>query len=172
MPLVVQMHGEPGSGKSTLARALAPRIGAVALDKDVIKSAILRTGTSEAAAGPAAYEVYFDIAGALTAQGHAVILDNPVFWPRVEERWLALARASGSPHVLIECLCDDRTELRRRLAARDGLESHPRRPLELERHPGAVATAFEPRLRLDTLRPLPELVDEALRYISNAAVPA
>ena len=44
--IVVQMHGEPGSGKSTLARALAPRIDALVLDKDIIKAALLRSGAT------------------------------------------------------------------------------------------------------------------------------
>ncbi|HZP57364.1 MAG TPA: ATP-binding protein [Dehalococcoidia bacterium] len=165
MPVVVQMHGEPGSGKSTVARALAHRIGAVVLDKDVIKSALLRAGLDEARAAPAAYEAYFDLARMLVRQGAAVVLDNPVFWPRVEEQWLALAALAGSPPLLIECVCADRGELRRRLAAREALASQPREPLDLARHAGAAPTAFQPRLALDTLRPLAPLVDEAVAYV-------
>ena len=163
--LVVQMHGEPGSGKSTVARSLAPRIGAVVLDKDVIKAALLRAGIDEARAAAAAYEAFFAQAANLVDLGHSIILDNPVFWPRVEERWRALSERAGSPAVLIECVCSDQAELRRRLATRDALESQPRAPLDLERHPGAAATSFHPRLVVDTTRPLVEIVDEALAYL-------
>ncbi len=169
--LVVQMHGEPGSGKSTVARAIAPYIGAVVLDKDVIKAALLRSGVPERQAGPAAYEVYFAQAEDLARLGHSVILDNPVFWPRVEQRWLELAAQVGSPPLLIECVCSDRAELERRLGSRDALESQPRTPLDLTRHPGSAATAFEPRLTLDTTRALSDLVEEALSFL-RAGVPA
>ena len=163
--LVVQMHGEPGSGKSTVARALARRIGAVVLDKDVIKAALLRAGIEEARAAPAAYDVYFAQADDLLRLGHSIILDNPVFWPRVEERWLELSDRAGSPPVLVECVCADKTELQRRLVTRAALESQPRSLLDLARHPGAAPTLFQPRLVLDTTRRLADLIDEALAYI-------
>jgi predicted kinase len=167
--LVVQMHGEPGSGKSTLALALGPRLGVVVLDKDVIKAALLRDGIGESAAGPAAYEAFFDLAGSLVAQGHSVILDNPVFWPRVEERWLALARDAGSPVLLVECVCTDREELLRRLATRDVVASQMRAPLDLSRDPGSAPTAVQPRLVVDTTWPLATLAAEAEAYIRAAA---
>jgi predicted kinase len=163
--VVVQMHGEPGSGKSTVARALASRIDAVVLDKDIIKSAILRAGATESLAAPAAYEVYFELGRNLVGHGRSVILDNPVFWTRVEERWLALAEEAGSRALLIECVCRDRAELVRRLATRHGLASQPRDPLDLLRHPGSAATQFVPRLTLDTSRPLDEIVEEAAAYV-------
>jgi predicted kinase len=163
--LVVQMHGEPGSGKSTVARAIAPRIGAVVLDKDVIKAALLRAGIAEADAAPAAYEAYFAQAESVVELGHNLILDNPVFWPSVERRWLALCERADSPAVLIECMCANQTELRRRLMARNALESQPREPLDLSRHLGATTTSFQPRLVLDTMRPITDLVDNALAYI-------
>jgi len=159
------MHGEPGSGKSTVARAIAPRIDAVVLDKDVIKAALLRAGIDEARAAAAAYEAYFAQAESIVELGHSLILDNPVFWPRVEQRWLALCERSTSPAVLIECVCADEAELRRRLATRDALESQPRSPLDLTRHPGSASTSFQPRLVLDTTRPLAEIVDDALAYV-------
>jgi predicted kinase len=165
--IVVQMHGEPGSGKSTLARAIAPLVGAILLDKDVIKSAILRSGVADGLAGPAAYEVYFDLAGQIVHQGYSLILDNPVFWPRVEERWLALSAAAACPPLLIECVCPDRNELCRRLASRNGLESHPKEPIDLLRHAGAAETRYMPRLTLDTTRPVDELVGLAAGYIRS-----
>ena len=168
MPLVVQMHGEPGSGKSTVARALAPRIDAVVLDKDVLKAALLDVGFGQEQASAGAYEAYFALARSFVAQGRSLILDNPVFWPRVEAQWLSLAAEAASPTMLIECVCADEAELRRRLATRPALASQPREPLNLACHPGAVATRVQPRLVLDTTRPLASLVDEAVRYIDAA----
>ena len=168
MSIVVQMHGEPGSGKSTIARMLGERLGAVVIDKDVIKAALLRSGVPEQDAGAAAYEVFFAQGRAFVAAGHSIILDNPVYWESVEQHWLEISDAASSPRMLIECVCADRDELLRRLATREIVESQPRDPLDLRRHPGSVTTAFEPRLTLDTTRPLAELVDEATAYVENA----
>lgn len=165
--IVMQMHGEPGSGKSTLARALGARLGAVVLDKDVIKAALLRCGIAEREAGPGAYDAYFAQARSLVDQGYGVVLDNPVYWEPVERRWLEIAALAGSPAILIECVCTDRDELVRRLATRGALESQPREPLDLRRHPGSVPAQFEPRLTVDTTRALVELVAEALAYIEH-----
>src|SRR5258708_6553860 len=132
------MHGEPGSGKSTLARALGTALPAIVLDKDVIKAALLRSGVAETEALPAAHEVFFAQARAFVELGPSVVLDNPVFWESVERRWLELSKLAGSPAIMIECVCPDRGELTRRLAARIALESQPRAPLDLLRHPGAI----------------------------------
>ncbi len=163
----MQMHGGPGSGKSTVASALASRTGAVVLDKDVIKSALLDGGASWERASSGAYEVYFALAESLVAQGHALVLDNPVFWPRVEQRWLELAARAGSPALLIECVCPDDGELLRRVETRDALPSQPRARLDLASHPGASPAAFQPRLVLDTTRRLNPLIEDAIRYIEQ-----
>lgn len=39
----VQMSGFPGSGKSTLSRQIAKRTGAVIVDHDIVKSALLHS---------------------------------------------------------------------------------------------------------------------------------
>jgi predicted kinase len=171
--VVIQMHGEPGSGKSTLARAIAERIGAIALDKDVLKAALLRSGIAEAQAAPAAYEAFFAQARALVAGGHSIILDNPVYWKSVERHWLDISDAAGSPRILIECVCTDRDALLQRLRTRDIVESQPRDPLDLRRHPGSSPTQFQPRLTLDTTAGVDELIQRAVAYIerSTSATP-
>jgi predicted kinase len=166
--LVIQMHGEPGSGKSTIARAVGSSLDAVVIDKDVIKAALLRVGIAEQQAAAGAYEVFFAQASAFVAAGHSIILDNPVYWATVERRWLEISDAAGSPRILIECTCPDREALLHRLRTRDALESQPREPLNLDRYEGIGETMFEPRLTLDTTRPLDDLVADALNYIERA----
>jgi predicted kinase len=168
--LVVQMHGAPGSGKSTLARALAREIDAIALDKDVIKAALLRKGVPEEQAAPAAYEAYFALARSLVAQGRSVILDSPVYWPSIVENWEALAAAAGSPLLMVECVCPDRDELARRVRDRDALESQPRELFQ-ERLPGRDWEPACDRLVVDTTRPFDEILAAALDYV-RSAVPA
>jgi predicted kinase len=170
MAIVVQMHGEPGSGKSTLAREIGRRTGAVVLDKDVVKAAIMQaTSIDNAAAGPPAYEVYWAIAGSIAMQGHSLIFDNPAYWPLVQQRSREIAEAAGAAYVMIECVCSDREALIERLATRDALISQPREPYRFDQAAGIVEPSCE-RLVLDTLRPLDEIVDEAIAYI-QAGVP-
>lgn len=164
--LVVQMHGLPGSGKSALASAVAPEIGAVVLDKDVIKSALLRTGMEDAAAGGAAYEVFFEMAADVLRQGHSVVLDSPAFWPQIVEKGQRVARDAGAPYFMLECVCGDERELRRRLTVRDGMASQPRQPLDMSKYPDMMEPSCE-RLSLDTTRPLDGLVSQALSYLES-----
>jgi predicted kinase len=166
--IVVQMHGEPGSGKSSVAQRLGPRIGAIVLDKDIVKSALLRTGVSEELAGPASYEAYHGVASSLLRQGYSVVLDNPIYWAVAQQRSLDRASEAGARYILIVCACPDRAELVRRLQHRDAMPSQPRAPLTLTEFPGAVDTAYEPRLTLDTTRPIDDLVDEAVAYVEQA----
>jgi predicted kinase len=162
--LVVQMHGEPGSGKSAVARALGARLGAVVLDKDVIKSALLDADLTDPDAGYASFGVLFDVAADLLRQGHSVVLDTPVYWPMVAERSCAVAEGADAAYALIRCVCEDGGELARRQPTRKSLKSQPRTPV------GPRVGTIEPshpRLTLNTTRPLDELVDEALAYITH-----
>jgi predicted kinase len=163
--IVVQMHGEPGSGKSTLARAIAPRVEALVLDKDIIKAALLRSGAPEALAASGAYETYFELARSFVDQGQSIVLDNPVYWARVEERWQDLSATAGCPPILLECICPDRDELVLRLRTREALESQPRNPLDIKSYPTSSPTQYTPRVTLDTTRPLDEIAEEAMRFI-------
>ena len=162
--IVVQMHGEPGSGKSTLARALAPRIDAVVLDKDLLKSGLLHAGMEDPVAGATSYDLFFALASDVLAQGRSVVLDSPVFWPIVEERSQAVARAAGAAYFMLECVCLDGAELERRLATRHALDSQPREVRNWRAVPGTIDPSCE-RLTLDTLRPLDELVAQAVAYL-------
>jgi predicted kinase len=170
MAVVVQMHGEPGSGKSTIAREIGRRLGAVVLDKDVVKDALMRsTGLDIWEAGPAAYEVFYAVARGIVAQEHSVILDSPASWPIVHRRSREVADEVGAAYVMIECVCPDRDMLIERLTTRDAMISQPRAPLA--QRPDGVAEPACERLVLDTTRPLAEIVDEAMAYV-EAGVPA
>ena len=121
--LFIQMSGVPGAGKTTVARALAPLIGAVVIDHDVTKSALLEAGVPVEIAGAASYRVLHAIAQHLLRQGHSVIFDSPCLYRDLLERGRELARAAGATYRYIECVLDDLDELDRRLRARPRLPS-------------------------------------------------
>ena len=77
-----QMSGVPGSGKSSVAAYFVARFGAVAVDYDVIKTAVLDAGVDPAGSGKPAYEVMYALARQVVGQGHPVVMDCPCHWPR------------------------------------------------------------------------------------------
>ncbi len=121
----VQMSGVPGAGKTTLARALAQRIGAVVIDHDVTKSALLEGNVPAASAGAASYSVLNAIARHLLEQRYSVIFDSPCFYEELLERGQRLAQEAGAHYRYIECVVADLDELDRRLRTR------PRLPTQL-----------------------------------------
>ncbi len=162
-PFLLQMAGMPGSGKSALARVLGRRAGAVAIDKDVLKSAALAAGVAEAQAGAVAYETMFALAGHLLGQGWSVILDSPSFWDTIPEKGAAIAAERHVPYYFIECFCPDTHELARRLHDRPRLASHPgEEALDVERQ---TLTPTGPYLRVDTTQPLERCLEIALDYL-------
>jgi predicted kinase len=115
---LIEFGGLPGSGKSTLARHLADRTGAILLRIDEIEAAMRRHGLAADHTGIAAYGVAHDIAASHLRRGFTVIADavNPVLEAR--EGWRDLARASCARHAVIEVICFDPAEHRRRVETR------------------------------------------------------
>ena len=56
---LMQMSGWMGSGKSTIATAFGRETGAVVLDHDTTKTAVMAVGIAHPPAGAASYEVLF-----------------------------------------------------------------------------------------------------------------
>ncbi len=160
---LLQMAGAPGSGKSAVARLIGRATDAVVLDKDVLKTAALEAGVEEPAAGSVAYEAFFALAAHLLGQDRSVVLDSPSFWETIPPRGAAIAADRHMPYYFIECLCDDRDELSRRLRERPRLASNPG-----EESLDAGAETFAPSgpyLRLDTTQPIDRCLALALEYL-------
>jgi predicted kinase len=120
---LLQMAGPPGIGKSTLARGVCAETGAVRLDVDVVKSALLVTPVAWDEAGRAAYEVLFALADDLLAAGHAVVVDSPCHYRQIVDRGTQSARRHGAVYAFVELRGDDLGLLKRRLRARQPLPS-------------------------------------------------
>lgn len=114
----IQMSGAPGAGKTTIAHAVAPHIGAVIIDHDITKSALLDADVPESIAGRASYLVLGAITQHLLSQGHNVILDSPCFYEDLLRRGQSLAQEANAKYLYIECVLNDLSELDRRLRAR------------------------------------------------------
>jgi predicted kinase len=116
--LLIEFGGLPGSGKSTLARRLATDTKAVWLRIDEIEGAMRRNGLTAEQTGVAAYSVAHDIAANHLGRGLTVIADavNPVAAAR--DGWRDLAAAVGAAHVVVETVCSDGAEHRRRVETR------------------------------------------------------
>jgi predicted kinase len=157
------MAGMPGSGKSALARLIGTSTGAVVIDKDVIKSALLESGADESLAGPAAYESFFALADHVLGQDLSVVLDSPSFYESISAKGGAIADARCVPYYFIECVCADHDELVRRLRERPRLRSHPGEEI-LEQDPTTIAPPGA-YLRIDTTQPLEHCLQLALDYL-------
>lgn len=174
--MIVAMAGLPGAGKSTVAAGLSERIGAPVVSVDPIESAILHAGIADdQPTGLAAYLVAETIADAVLTSRGTVVVDavNPVAPAR--EQWVKLAARHSVPVVFVEVGCSDRAVHRTRLEERRRELAHLAEPQwhqveqrldEWERWEGESAAV--PRLELDTIRPLDELVDEAAAFVDGA----
>lgn len=163
---LLQMAGMPGSGKSSLARLIGRSTRAVVIDKDVLKTAALEAGAEEALAAGTAYDVFFALADHLLGQGWSVVLDSPSFWETIPERGGKIAASRHVPYFFIECVCEDRDELARRLRDRDRVASQPGE--EILDSPPLTIRPPEPHLRVDTTQDVEHCLSLALDYLGQA----
>ena len=116
--MLVQLSGVPGSGKSTLARSVAEATGFVVVDTDVLKSSIIDSGVSIAAAGRVTYAAALALAGDLLVQGRGVLLDSPCRYQELLDSGRQVAHANGVRYAFIELWVEDWSAVLARLDAR------------------------------------------------------
>lgn len=117
------MSGLPGSGKTLLARALGIALGAAVVSVDSVEKAIRRAGVATAEPiGLAAYSVAQALADDELALGHAVIADAVNVAAEARAAWQALARHHGTDLRVVEVVCGDPVEHRRRVEERAATE--------------------------------------------------
>jgi predicted kinase len=165
---LIALRGLPGSGKSLLAHALAPRMGAVVLDKDVVRMALFPGDTVEYLT--AQDDVVIDamlLAAAWHLRYRHVLLDGRVFARRKQvEHVRTFALAQGHEFHLVECWCP--VEVARRRVAAD--VSHParNRTEDLVDRQAAQWEALEgPVIAVDTTQALERAVADALEQLTR-----
>jgi len=188
------MSGVPGAGKTTIARELARHRGLVALDRDVVLTAMLETDGADVEqdgaftfARVASYSVVKALADDVLSQGLGVIIDSPCFYDELLADGQALAAKHGVAYRYIECVTEDialiDTRLRSRPALRSQRVSVDQPPIDLaadRERPGSdlFADGFanmkrpDTYLRLDTTQPLDECVAKALAFLDSAELGA
>ncbi|MEV6301059.1 ATP-binding protein [Actinoplanes sp. NPDC051861] len=155
--------GLPGVGKSTLAAQVAAELPAAVLAVDTVDFTLQRYGVQEPRPGYAAYGVVAALAEEQLRIGHHVIIDavNPVRAAR--DLWVELAERMQVPLRVVEVICGDDAEHRRRVEARYASRDHEGVPdwvRVLERQ-AEYEPYLGPRLVVDTYLakdPVPQVV--------------
>ena len=156
--------GLPGVGKSTLAAQVAEALPAAVLPVDTVDFTMAAYDVTEPRPGYAAYGVVAALAEAQLRMGHHVIIDavNPVKAAR--QHWVELAERLDVPLRVVEVVCGDDAEHRRRVESRFAARAHDGIPdwvRVLERQ-AEYEPYLGPRLVVDTFlanEPVPPVVD-------------
>lgn len=170
--MIVAMAGLPGSGKSTLALALAPKLPAVVLNKDIVRAALFPSDEIE-------HSIHQDdfVVGVLLQvaeyyfqkdPGRHVILDGRTFSKKVQVDTLVKYSHEHRRELrVIYCACSDEVALariERDMASREHLASNRDYNLYL-RLKGLADPLRVPHLYLDTTEPLETCVLRCLEYL-------
>lgn len=171
----LQMSGFPGSGKSTLSRQLAKHTGAIIIDHDVSKTALLKvlagTAISEKEMGRASYETDWAHIEFQLSEGKSVIFDSPCLYEEMVEIGTQLALKYGAAYKYIECYLNDFTEINHRLANRKRLPSQIQRVDSESVFARAVDSSQKPEahrwIRVDSGTRMEKYLPLALTYLEE-----
>jgi predicted kinase len=118
-PLLIVLAGLPGVGKSRLAREIAREWDALWLRVDTAEAAMLKSGLAQSfETGLAAYEVVHDIALEQLRLGRSVVVDAVNGVEEARAMWRSLAAETGATRFVVEVVCPDPEEHRRRVESR------------------------------------------------------
>jgi predicted kinase len=168
--MLVVMTGLPGSGKSTIADAIGTALGAPVLSVDPIEDAMLRAGIgADQPTGYGAYVVVDALARHTLRLGLPVVVDAANLVAVAQDQWRRLAADCEVPMRVIEVVCSDPDEHRRRLAARvRGLTAYAEPTwADVEARRAASEPWPEAHPVLDSLASHDVNVEAALAYVRN-----
>lgn len=171
--MLVVMAGLPGTGKSTVADAAAAVLGLPVVSVDPIESAILSAGIqADQPTGLAAYLVAETIAETVIATVGGVVVDAVNAVEPARDQWVKLAARRGIPIRFVEVMCSDTDVHRERLEARGRQLAHLAEPtwhaVEQsvdEWEPWNGESGGVPRLTLDSVQPVPVLVEQVVAFV-------
>jgi predicted kinase len=149
--MLVVFGGLPGSGKTTLAQRVAEKLSAAYVRVDAIEAALWRAGIShDEPTGLAAYVVAHAVAEGSLSAGARVVVDavNPV--EKARHGWRELADRSQKRLRVVEVVCSDVVEHRRRVEARESDWEGHAVPTWAAVEAREYEPWYEPRLVVDT----------------------
>ncbi len=169
---LIAMRGMSGCGKSTVSRALGKRLGWPIIDKDDIYD-ILDGHSMEA--GGLSYETMFNIARRQLLQGLDVICDSPITFSMSYHKAQAIAVETHASLIIVECICSDEQKWSRRINGRKQLQLPAHHLTDwdaLQRSHAKVESVMnypisDPRITVDTVRPLDEIVAEIVQWLGH-----
>lgn len=169
------MSGFPGSGKSTLARKIALQTGAVVIDHDVIKSALLEGIANNELdlnlAGKISYQIDWALVESNLAHGKSVILDSPCLYEIMIEKGTQLAEKYGAMYKYVECFLDDFHEINHRLKSRKKMISQISEVNSEDTFQQVLSSSKKPEnlpvYRVKTNVPLESYLQGVLNYIAE-----
>lgn len=168
--VLVVFGGLPGTGKTTVARDVAAALQAALLRIDEIDAAMDRAGIDGSQPiGLATYVVAGAVADSCLRIGTPVVVDavNPVEAAR--QGWRELAARTGSVLRVVEVVCSDPAEHRRRVERRTSDIAGFEVPTWADVEAREYDPWTEPRLTVDTAGADVDAVAAVLEYVSAGA---
>jgi predicted kinase len=118
---LIAFTGLPGTGKSTLADKLAAELGAPSFSGDWLLGALKPHGLLTGLDRPTLLAAYYDLLTTLATRqlmlGQSAVLDCLVS-NEIGTRWRQLADQYQARLLVVECVCSNEAEHRRRLEGR------------------------------------------------------
>jgi predicted kinase len=169
----LQMSGFPGSGKSTLAREIADRTGAIVIDHDVTKTALLETQEGAKmdgkTSGSISYHIDWSIIESILSQGRSVIFDSPCLYEEMIKKGTDLVRKYRAAYKYIECYLDDFNVINKRLQNRDRKMSQIKEVTSFKEFKKTLENSKKPNCHrymvVDTSKGLDTYIDEVMDYL-------
>jgi predicted kinase len=169
-----QMAGFPGSGKSTLARLIAKNTGAIVIDHDIVKSALLESideNINAKDAGRISYHIEWTLIDFHLSQGQSVILDSPCLYSEMVEKGLNLTNKHNAKYKYVECYLNDMNEINKRLKNRKRMVSQIEQITSKEAFDNAVNSSQRPPSVMihivNSSEPVEGYISEVIRYINE-----
>lgn len=170
-----QMSGFPGSGKSALARQIAKRTGAVIIDHDIVKSALLQTNEGvpidTKLAGKISYNIDWSLVEFHLSQGQDVVFDSPCLYQEMIDRGTDLSKKYNVKYKYVECYLNDIHEINYRLKNRERMISQIREVKSEEIFKYTIENSKKPSeykcMVIDTGKPLESYINDVMKYINR-----
>lgn len=172
--MFIVLSGLPGVGKSTIADALGRRTRACVVSVDPIEDAILRSGIARSfETGVAAYQVAATVAEHQLRNGLNVIVDAANYLEVGRDVWRQVGRAAGVEPAIVEVVCSNTVEHRRRLHHRArGLDAYPEPTWEdVERRATETQPWNGPHLVVDSAHPVETSLAAIVAYVGGCQFP-